>query len=254
MLKTRVIPVLLWTRHGLVKGRGFDHSRRVGSALSVVRVFRARDVDELMLLDVDASVTGSGISSQELESLSAECNFPLAVGGGIDSIAAVERMLRLGADKVVLNSATYSNPDLISDLAREFGSQSVAVSIDYRVTDGRARCYSHSGTKAQPHTLTEWARRMEAAGAGELVVCNCDRDGTLQGFDLETLSDLVGQVSVPVVAAGGAGQLDHFSEAIHSGGVAATAAGSIFLFTETTPTMVRNHLAESGIPVRGFFS
>lgn len=254
MLKTRVIPVLLWTRHGLVKGRGFDHSRRVGSPLSVVRVFRARDVDELMLLDVDASMTGSGISSRELQSLSAECNFPLAVGGGLDSVAAVERVLRLGADKVVLNSATYSKPDLISELAREFGSQSIAVSIDYRVADGHARCFSHSGTVEQPFTLTEWCRRMESSGAGELVVCNCDRDGTMQGFDVKTLSALVEHVSVPVVAAGGAGQPDHFSEAIRSAGVAATAAGSVFLFTETTPTTVRNHLAESGIPVRGFFS
>jgi len=249
-LKSRVIPILLLTKQGLVKGRGFDHSRRVGSPQSLIRVYRARDVDELILLDVEASLSGSSPSFRDIQTLARECNFPLAVGGGINNMTSIEKMFEIGADKVVINTACYRKPELIKDAAVEFGTQSLVVSIDYRVVEGIPVCFSQSGTFREPFVLKDWAVRMADSGAGEIVLCNCDRDGMMTGYDLENLKLVVDSVSVPVVIAGGAGHLSHFAPAILEGGAAAVAAGSIFLFTEVTPKMVRVALAELGLPVR----
>lgn len=249
-LKYRVIPVLLLSRHGIIKGKNFDHSRHVGSPLPLVRVYRARDVDELILVDVDATRFGTSPAFRDLEILARECNFPVALGGGVTNKAEIERLFSIGADKVILNSVCYEKSGLLSDAAREFGAQSLVVSIDYRVEDGMAICYSRSGTKRESFALKEWAIRMAESGAGELVICNCDRDGMMNGYDLENLQTVVDAVRVPVVASGGAGNISHFAPAILEGGASAVAAGSIFLFTETTPSTVRNELREAGIPVR----
>lgn len=250
MLKKRVVPVLLLSSHGLVKGKNFDHSRKVGSPQALIRVFRARDVDELVLLDVEATLKDQEPRFNELEKLARECDFPLAVGGGISSKSSIEKMFRLGADKIVLNSTCYADPALVAIAAKEYGSQSVVVSIDYRSIGSSARCYSHSGTHEQPHKLRDWAMRMEDFGAGELIIGNCDRDGTLTGYDIEGLRSVVDSVTIPVIASGGAGTLEDFSKVIDETGVDAVSAGSVFLFSEVTPRMVRDHLESCGIAVR----
>jgi len=249
-LKSRVIPILLLTKQGLVKGRSFDHSRRVGSPQSLIRVYRARDVDELILLDVEASLSGSPPSFRDIQTLARECNFPLAVGGGINSMASIEKMFEIGADKVVINTACYRKPELIKDAAVKFGTQSLVVSIDYRVVEGIPVCFSQSGTFREPFVLKDWAVRMADSGAGEIVLCNCDRDGMMTGYDLENLRTVVDAVRIPVVISGGAGKLSHFAPAILESGASAVAAGSIFLFTQITPSAIRDELSRNGIPVR----
>jgi cyclase len=249
-LKCRVIPILLLTKQGLVKGKNFDHSRRVGSPQSLVRVYRARDVDELIMLDVEATLSGSPPSFRDIEMLARECNFPLAVGGGISDRASVETLFEIGADKVVLNTVCYQKAELVTDVAGTFGAQSLVVSIDYRVVNGRPLCFSRSGTHCESVELKDWAIRMSESGAGELVLCNCDRDGMMNGYDLDNLRTVVEAVRIPVVVSGGAGNLSHFAPAILGGGASAVGAGSIFLFTHTTPSDVRDELGRNGIPVR----
>lgn len=249
-LKSRVIPILLLTKQGLIKGKNFNHSRRVGSPKSLISVYRARDVDELMLLDVEATLFENLPSFKDLQMLAEECNFPLAIGGGISSKASIKKLFEIGADKVILNSACYRNPKLLSESASEFGAQSLVVSIDYRVIDGVPVCFSRSGTQREPFLLQEWAKRMAESGAGELVLCNCERDGMMNGYDLENLRSVVDVVQVPVVVSGGAGSLSHFAPAITKGGASAVAAASVFLFTQITPRAIRDELSRDGIPVR----
>lgn len=250
MLKKRVVPVLLLSGHGLVKGQRFDHSRKVGSPQALIKVFRARDVDELVLLDVEATLHEREPRFHELAQLAKECDFPLAIGGGVNNKASIDKLFRLGADKVVLNSICYTDPSLVSFVAREYGSQSVVVSIDYRSDGSTSRCVSHSGTREQPYDLHSWAKKMEDVGAGELIIGSCDRDGTLSGYDVESLRTVVESITIPVVASGGAGVLDDFAHVITEAHVDAVAAGSVFLFSQITPRVVRDHLESCGIAVR----
>ena len=251
MLKKRVIPIMLWADHGLVKGRNFDHSRRVGSAVSAINVYASRDVDELLLLDVRATQLGEHPKFSELELLARECSFPLGIGGGVKTLDDVAGLLRIGADKVVINSAAYFNKALVEKASKEFGSQSIVVSVDFRILNGTAMCFSHCGRNAQSVNVLDWVREVEQLGAGEIVVCNCDRDGEMIGFDLETIAEITQAVSIPVIASGGAGMTQHFVDAITIAGADAVAAGSVFHFTEITPHSIKEALSENGIPVRG---
>jgi cyclase len=250
MLKTRVIPVMLWKDVGLVKGRCFNHSRRVGSVLPAVKVFNSRDVDELVLVDVTATLNGNSPRLVEIRQFARECNVPLSVGGGIKSEEDIEGVLRAGADKVVLNSACFSHPKLLTRASRNFGAQCVVASIDYRNIDGTAVCFSHAGQIRTNYTLLDWARTVEELGAGEILLTDCTRDGTMTGYDLETIKEVAFSVGVPVIASGGAGTLDHFVEAVKVASADAVAAGSVFHFTEITPREIKEHLARAGIPVR----
>jgi cyclase len=250
MLKTRVIPVMLWKDGGLVKGRGFDHSRNVGAVLPAVKVYNARDVDELVLVDVAASLSNKSPRYAEIEWFARECNVPLAVGGGIRSEEHIELVLRAGADKILLNSAAYEQPELIDRAAKNFGSQCVVVSIDYRIIDGTPVCFSHAGTVNRRLSVDDWARRVEELGAGEILLTDCSRDGMMLGYDNETVARIVNLVGVPVIASGGAGRLEDFLEVLTVGRANAVAAGSVFHFTEITPREIKEHLGSAGIPVR----
>ena len=250
MLKTRVIPVMLWKDVGLVKGRSFDHSRRVGSVLPAVKVYNARDVDELVLLDVTATLTKAVPRFAEIAQFARECNVPLSVGGGIRTESDIEGILRAGADKVVVNSSCFAQPDLVNRASRSFGSQCVVVSIDYRIIDGNALTFSHAGQVPEEHTVVEWARTVEDSGAGEILLTDCTRDGTMSGYDIETIERVANAVGVPVIASGGAGTLDHFVSAVKQASADAVAAGSVFHFTEITPRSIKEHLATAGVPVR----
>lgn len=250
VLKSRVIPVMLWKDFGLVKGRQFDHGRRVGAVLPAIRVYNARDVDELVLLDVAASLSGSSPRFDEIASFAKECNVPLAVGGGFRSEHDFENALRAGADKVVLNTSTYSDPGLVERASRRFGSQCVVVSIDYRMTDGRATCTSHAGTVSESYSVVEWASRIQDLGAGELLLTSCERDGMMNGYDNETIATVADVVDLPIIASGGAGRVEHCGSVIQEGHADAVAVGSLFHFTETTPRAIKEHLRQQGVPVR----
>lgn len=251
MLKVRVIPTLLWKDFGLVKGIGFDSWRRVGTVLPAIKVYNMREVDELIVLDICATRDKRQPDVQSVSEFAQECFCPLTIGGGITSIEHVKQLLRAGADKVSVNSAAFDNPEIISDIAYKFGAQCVVVSIDARKTEaGNYECFSHNGSRPTGWLVEQWARKVEALGAGEIMICSVEQDGTMQGYDLELLKIVADCVSIPVIASGGAGEYDDFLKAIEFANVSAVAAASIYHFTEKTPLEAKRYLAQNGVPVR----
>lgn len=230
MLRTRVIPVLLWAEGGLVKSRRFADDRYIGDPINAIRIFNEKGADELMLLDVTASRSDAGPNFPLVEECASECFMPLAYGGGVSSVAGMERLFQLGVEKVVINTAAYGDLGWIREAVRQFGAQSVVVSID--VKKGMFGGYHpvvDRGTRRAPHGLTEHLARCQDAGVGEIMVTAVHADGTMEGYD-ETLIRLVApQIHVPFVACGGAGSLAHLKAAVEAG-ADAVAAGSFFVF------------------------
>ncbi len=255
MLKARVIPTLLWKNFGLVKGVGFDSWRRVGSVLPAIKVYNTRDVDELVLVDITANTSAAEPDCEAVADLGRDCFVPLTVGGGITNIDQIRQLLRSGADKISINTAAYERPQLVEDAARRFGAQCVVASIDARRLDGeRYACCSHSGTVLTDRVPAEWARELEARGAGEILITSIERDGTMLGYDLELVEQVVRAVNLPVIASGGAGNYEHFRQAIQDAGASAVAAAAMFHFTEQTPAEAKQYLAAAGVPVRASYS
>jgi cyclase len=252
VLKVRVIPTLLWKDVGLVKGVRFDSWRRVGSVLPTIKVYNARDVDELVLVDITATRANRAPDHESVADFADECSVPLTVGGGIRSVEAIELLLRSGADKIAVNTALYESPAIVNEAARRFGSQCVIASIDVRRTgEGGYVCVSRSGTRDTGREPLELAREAVDRGAGEILLTSIDRDGTMTGYDLELIA-LVSAVTVPVIASGGAGHYGHLVDAVRCG-ASAVAAASIFHFTEQTPAEAKAALHAAGIPVRHTF-
>ena len=239
MLKTRIIPTLLYKDFGLVKGVGFDSRRAVGSPMQAIKVYEMRGVDELVLFDVTATAQGRHPDHELIDELADECFMPLTVGGGVSTIDDVYRLLQVGADKVCLGTAIIEHPDLVDEAAGRFGAQCVVVSIDTR-----------SGSLATGRDPVSLARELEERGAGEIIIQAVDRDGTMAGYDLETIRAVSRAVSVPVVASGGAGSYDDMLQALTVGEASAVAAASVFHFTEQTPREAKEYLGTHGIPVR----
>ena len=250
MLKVRVIPVLLWSEFGLVKGQRFLKNRRIGSVLPTLQIFNSRDVDELVLVDVMATEFSMEPRFEQILEFSQFCRVPFTVGGGITSLDQIEKMLKAGADKVLINSAAYNNVGLISQASQIFGSQCIVSSIDYRYIDEVPTCMSHSGTRSQNLDPLTWAKEITEAGAGEVLVTSIDRDGMRCGYDLEMLRRFTNVLDVPVIACGGAGSYNDMAQTVIDGGASAVAAASIFQFTELTPTGAKLFLQQNGIPMR----
>ena len=185
MLKLRLIPTLLWKDYGLVKGIGFDSWRRVGTVLPSIKVYTSRDVDELILVDIRATIENREPDYGSLSEFAAECTVPLTFGGGIRSVATIRRLLGAGADKIAINSAAYEHPALITEAAELFGSQCVVASIDARrQADGTYRCATRSGTVLTEHEPAAWATELARRGAGEIFITSVERDGTMEGYDI----------------------------------------------------------------------
>ncbi|MCA0213577.1 MAG: imidazole glycerol phosphate synthase cyclase subunit [Proteobacteria bacterium] len=250
MLKIRIIPTLLWKGVGLVKGVGFDSWRRVGPVLPAIKVYNTRDVDELVLVDITANTSGEPPDIESVTDFADECFVPFTVGGGVRDTVQMQQLLRAGADKVCLNTGAFETPDLISEAARRFGAQCVVVSIDARRNEGGWECFTHSGTRATGRSPAEWAHEAVQRGAGEILITSIDRDGTMQGYDLALVEQVVRAVSVPVVASGGAGNYEHMRQAVQDAGASAVAAASMFHFTEQTPAGAKAALAAAGVAVR----
>jgi imidazole glycerol-phosphate synthase subunit HisF len=251
MLKLRIMPTLLYKDTTLVKGKAFDSWRRVGSLMQAIKVYNMREVDELVFLDITASAQGRRPDFALVDDFADECFMPLTVGGGIRTVKDVRLLLEVGADKVAINTAAAQNPSLITEIAAQFGSQCVVVSIDYRTNqDGRNRVYIYSGSQATEYDPLDLAREAEARGAGEILLTNIDRDGTMTGYDYETLRKVSDAVSVPVIASGGAGCYEDMLEAIGQGHASAVAAASIFHFTQKTPLEAKLFLRQHGINTR----
>ncbi len=251
MLKKRVIPTLLWKDISLVKGISFDSWRRIGSIMPAIKVYNTRDVDELILLDITATLENRDPDYESLQEYSAECFVPLTVGGGLKTLDQVRSLLRSGADKVAINSAAYDRPAFISEAAKHFGSQCIVASIDVKYhKDGSHECFSQSGTHPTGKKPVDWCKELEQLGAGEILLTSIDRDGTMTGYDIELIHKVSEAVSIPLIASGGAGNPQHMLEALEQGGASAVAAASIFHFTEQTPAEMKQYLGNKGQPVR----
>lgn len=251
MLKHRVLPLVLLTGYNVVKSIKFSTYRTLGNPITICRIYESRGVDELVLLDIRATVEKRGPNLDIIRDISGECFMPLTIGGGITDVEQVRKILRAGADKVAVNSFAVENPSLVSDISNEFGAQCCVVSIDVKQRDdGVYEVYTHGGKKPTGKPVAEWAREVESLGAGELLLNSVDRDGSMQGYDVDLFKMVTSEVSIPVVAAGGAGKPEHFSQVFNEASVSAVAAASIFHFTSFTPLEVKQELASCGIPVR----
>ncbi|MCW5632660.1 MAG: AglZ/HisF2 family acetamidino modification protein [Rubrivivax sp.] len=230
MLSLRVIPCLLLRGSGLVKTEKFKGGKYIGDPVNAIRIFNEKEVDELVLLDIAASREGRAPSFAKIEEVASECFMPLAYGGGIRTVQEAARILKLGVEKVIFNTTAWRSPQVLTDAAREFGAQAVVASIDVRRRMfGRFEVMVEAGTRATGIDPVEYARRMETAGAGEILLTSIDRDGTMSGYDLELVSAVSGAVGIPVIASGGAGSVQDFAAARRSG-AAAVAAGAMFVF------------------------
>lgn len=230
MLSHRVIPCLLVSQGGLVKTRQFKQPKYVGDPINAVRIFNDKEVDELMVLDIDASKEGRGPNFELVEELAGECFMPLCYGGGIRTADEARQLFSLGVEKVCLQSAVLRNPSIVREIAARSGEQSVVVSIDVkRDWRGRNRAFSASGERLPTQ---DWRTLMATAlemGAGEIVLNSVDRDGTLAGYDLDLIAQASPLSDAPIVALGGAGSLDDFRAAVDAG-ASAVAAGAYFVF------------------------
>lgn len=251
MLKKRIVPTLLYRDFGLVKGVRFDSRRAVGSPMQAIKVYNLRGVDELVFLDVTASLQSRRPDFALIDDLADDCFMPLTVGGGVRSIDDVARLLAVGADKVAVNSVAVEDPALVGSAADRFGAQCIVVSIDTKAEeDGTQRVWIRSATERTDLDPVSFAREMEERGAGELMVTSVDRDGTMTGYDLDTIAAISDAVSIPIIASGGAGSYEHMYDAIAAADVSAVAAASIFHFTQQTPMEAKQYLRSRGVAVR----
>ena len=228
-MTARLIPILLLDRNRrLVKTVNFGERTYIGDPFNVLRLFNEKEVDEVCLLDIDAGIDGYKPDSGYLRELAAECFMPLAYGGGIETPRDCEALNRIGIEKFILGHAA-TTLSLVSDLARTFGSQAVCACIDARKEGETYRCYTRSGREAVGQSPVEFASRLQAAGVGELIIQSIDQDGARSGYDLDLVATVASAVSVPVIAAGGAGDIVHLKAALKAG-AAAAASGSAFSF------------------------
>lgn len=227
----RLIPVLLLSGKKFVKTVNFDGRTYLGDPINIVRIFNEKEVDELCLLDIDATSTGAGPNWEYIETIVSECFMPVSYGGGLTNVEDCRRAIAVGFEKVVLNSVLATNPELVARTADVLGSQAVVVSIDVRrSSSGSYEVFSHGANQALNVEPQSWARQMEKLGAGEIILNAVERDGTLQGYDLDLIRIVSENVGIPVVALGGARDIDDLSRAVIEAGASAVAAGSLFVF------------------------
>ena len=231
MIKPRVIPALLLKGQGLVKTVKFKEPKYLGDPINIVRIFNDKEVDELVLLDITATPEKRGPQFDLLKNIASEAFIPLAYGGGIRSMDDVRKLLSIGIEKLIMNTSAVETPSLVREVADHAGSQAAVVSMDVkRGLLGKYEVFTHCGQKKTGLDPVKYAIEMERMGVGEILINSIDRDGTMQGYDVELVRKVADAVSVPVVACGGAGNLSHVSEVIKQGHASAAAAGSIFVF------------------------
>jgi cyclase len=251
MLKRRIIPCLD-IRHGrTVKGINFVDIRDAGDPVELARLYADMGADELVFLDITATVEKRQALAALVERIAAEINIPFTVGGGINSIDDVALLLKAGADKITINSAAVRRPGLVTDIAHEFGSQCVVVAIDTNLVDNEWMVYVDGGRTPVKnlHTI-DWAENVTALGAGEILLTSMVNDGTKSGFSIEITAEVSHRVNIPVIASGGAGKMEHFSEVFLKTGCSAALAASIFHFGEIDIRELRKYLKNEKIMVR----
>ena len=250
-LAKRIIPCLDVHAGRVVKGVNFVQLRDAGDPVEIARRYGEAGADELAFLDITASSDARDTIVEVIERVADQVFIPLTVGGGVRRVDDVRKLLNAGADKVSINTAAVEEPGLVRDAARRFGSQAIVVAIDARGGGpGRWEVYTHGGRKARGLDAVEWAATMAAQGAGEILLTSMDRDGTKSGFDLELTRAVSEAVSIPVIASGGVGSLEHLAQGIESGRADAVLAASVFHFGEITIPEAKRFLAARGIEMR----
>ena len=264
MLAKRIIPCLDVTGGRVVKGVNFVELRDAGDPVEIAARYNEQGADELTFLDITATSDNRGLIFSMIEAVASQVFIPLTVGGGVRTVEDVRRLLNAGADKTSFNSAAIANPQIIQDASHKYGAQCIVVAIDakrrsaeeaMRMVDGQMigagwDVYSHGGRKNTGLDAVAWATQMAHFGAGEILLTSMDRDGTKSGFDLELTRAVADAVSVPVIASGGVGTLDHLADGIQLGGADAVLAASIFHYGEFTIGQAKQHMAQRSIPVR----
>jgi len=251
VLAKRIIPCLDVTGGRVVKGVNFVELRDAGDPVEIAARYNEQGADELTFLDITATSDARDLILPIIEAVASQVFIPLTVGGGVRSVADVRRLLNAGADKVSFNSAAVADPDVIRAASDKYGAQCIVVAIDAkRQAAGGWHVYTHGGRKDTGLDAVQWARRMAAQGAGEILLTSMDRDGTRVGFDLELTRAVADAVDVPVIASGGVGTLDHLADGVTVGGADAVLAASIFHYGEHTVAEAKAVMAARGIPVR----
>ena len=246
----RIIPCLDIRDGRVVKGVQFEGIRDAGDPVEAAARYDAQGADELVLLDINASHEGRGTMLDVVERVAGQVYIPFTVGGGINAIDDVERLLMAGADKVSINSAAIKNPQLVNDIARRFGSQVCVCAIDARLDDDGWHCYVKGGRERTQLNLFNWASEVADRGAGEILFTSMDHDGVKQGYANEALAQLSDRLSIPIIASGGAGTMQHFKEAFTQGKADAALAASVFHFGQIAIPDLKRYLAHEGINVR----
>lgn len=250
MLKVRIIPCLDVKNGRVVKGTNFVNLQDAGDPVEQAQLYDSQGADELCFLDITASHEDRGILLDVVRRTAEKCFVPMTVGGGVRTIDDIRRLLLAGADKVSINTAAIRDPDLVARAAEKFGSQCIVVAIDAKRSGDGFEIFTHGGRRPTGIDAVQWARRVTAMGAGEILLTSMDRDGTRDGFDIELTRAVSDAVDVPVIASGGAGSAAHLAEAVRKGGASAVLAASIFHYGDTAIADVRRALRADGIPVR----
>jgi imidazole glycerol-phosphate synthase subunit HisF len=249
MLRPRIIPCLLVHNRGLVKTVNFKNPKYVGDPINAVKIFNEKEVDELIVLDIDASVHNREPDFTMIKNLAAECRMPLCYGGGVRSVKHAKEIINLGAEKVALSSAIVENPRLVSDIAEAVGKQSVIAVLDVRKKGllGKYEVYTHNGARASGHHPKSFAQDLEKLGVGEIVINSIDNDGLMKGYDMKLIQSIRDAINVPMTVLGGAGSLSDIKKVIDSFGVMGVAAGSLFVFKGVYKAVLINYPKQSEI-------
>ncbi len=250
MLTKRIIPCLDVKDGRVVKGVNFLNLRDAGDPVEVAKIYDTAQADELVFLDITASHEGRKTFIDVVNRTAEQVFMPLTVGGGINAVEDIRRLLNAGADKASINTAAVANPDLVREAAERFGSQCIVVAIDTRLIDGRWMVFTHGGRRPTDKEAVAWAREVERLGAGEILLTSMDADGTKDGFDLPLTQAVAAAVNIPVIASGGAGRVDDFSALFRHTGADAGLAASIFHYGEISVRQVKDHLRAKGVCVR----
>ena len=250
MLAKRIIPCLDIKDGKTVKGVNFVNLRQVGDPVELGKAYSEQGADELVYLDITASHEGRKTFTQLVKRIAAEINIPFTVGGGIGDLYDVERMLEAGADKISINSAAIHHPELVDNIARHFGSQVCVVAIDAHHTHQGWKCYLNGGRVETDRYLMEWAKEVNDRGAGEILFTSMNHDGGKDGYANDALAELSQTLTIPVIASGGAGTMEHFRDAFTIGKADAALAASVFHFGEISITELKDYLCRQGIQMR----
>ncbi|MDA9876947.1 imidazole glycerol phosphate synthase cyclase subunit [Candidatus Pelagibacter sp.] len=252
MIKIRVIPTLLWQNSSLVKGINFKNRRIIADLLPSIKIYNLRDVDELIILDINATSEKRDPDKSSIIDFTNEMSVPFTYGGGIKSLNHARMILLSGADKISLNTILFEDIKILREISKLIGSQSVVCSVDVKKIDNEYFCFSNSGTKKQKKNFIEWLKIFEDNGCGEILLNSIDQEGTMTGYDFDLINIAKNKINLPIIVSGGAGNYEDMYKAIKHG-ASAVAASSMFQFSEQTPIGARKYLFKKGINVRDGF-